>query len=77
MEHQERPDRHQLCAERGVSPYKPGYEKLATYASIGEWLLPQFERKTGLVVSTLGHSVMADINLLGAHFDNSTDTGEY
>ena len=77
MEHQERPDRHQLCAERGVSPYEPGYKKLATYASIGEWLLPQFQRKTGFPVSTLGYSVMADINILGAYFDNSTDTNQY
>lgn len=75
MEQIIRPDSHQLCTERGIHPSEPGYERLVRYASVGEWLVPQFERKTSIVVPALNYSLMADLNLMGAIFDDTTDTG--
>lgn len=69
-------DRHILCEARGIDPSRPDYERLSRYASVGEWLIPQFERNTRLEVTVLGCNLMADFNLLGAIFDDQTDTGE-
>jgi len=68
-----RSDRYELCIARG---YIDPDERIARYASVGEWLTHQWERKSGERVEGVVYDLLADTNIALCAFDDNTDTGK-
>jgi hypothetical protein len=66
-------NRHLICTERGVDPYAPGYERIASYAAVTIWISQQYQIHNNQPPGEANIRMLADYNLALARFDTDLD----